>query len=72
MPKVIVIQAEWDDEAHVWWASSKDVPGLVSEASTFEGLSQRILAVLPEVVDLPEGAEVEIHGAHRAHLPAAA
>lgn len=28
------IQAFWDSEAQVWVATSEDVPGLVTEAST--------------------------------------
>ena len=40
--KDIKVEAFWDEEAKVWVASSDDVPGLITEASTMELLIQKI------------------------------
>jgi hypothetical protein len=47
---VYVIDAEWDDEAEVWVATSEDIPGLVTEADTLEELASRLRAVVPELL----------------------
>ena len=49
---LITVRARWDDEAGVWVATTSDVPGLATEAATFEELRARVLAVLPELVEL--------------------
>ncbi len=50
--KVYVVNAEWDDEAQVWVATSDDVPGLVAEADTLEALDREIRALVPELLVL--------------------
>ena len=62
------IEARWDADARVWWATSPDIPELTTEAATIEALVERVLAVLPEIVTLPAGAEVEFHAARAEHL----
>ena len=32
----------WDDEAHVWIATSDDAPGLVMEHGSFDALIERV------------------------------
>ncbi|HLJ65281.1 MAG TPA: DUF1902 domain-containing protein [Stellaceae bacterium] len=44
--------AHWDAEARVWWAESDDIPGLVTEAPSFEALVDRILEVAPDLLKL--------------------
>ncbi len=44
------ILATYDDQAKVWWAESDDLPGLVSEAPTFEALIERVSAVAPDLL----------------------
>lgn len=55
------ISAFWDEEAEVWVASSEDVPGLATEAETLETLSQKLRAMVPELLQLnqiiPEGQD---------------
>ena len=34
LSKDIRVEAFWDEEAHVWVASSNDVPGLITEETT--------------------------------------
>ncbi|MGV3489743.1 MAG: DUF1902 domain-containing protein [Devosia sp.] len=70
MAKTYIVTAFWDDEARVWVATSDDVPGLVTEASTLDALVERVHAVAPELLDdnahLVEGGrdtdeELDIH-----------
>lgn len=46
------IQAFWDSEAQVWVATSDDIPGLATEASTLEFLTQKLRDMIPELVTL--------------------
>ena len=48
----IIVRAIWDEEATVWVATTTDVPGLATEAATLEELRSKLLAVLPELVEL--------------------
>jgi predicted RNase H-like HicB family nuclease len=59
--RMIVVRAAWDDAASVWVATSEDVPGLVTEADTFEALNAKLPAMISELLaldgsgsDLPE------------------
>lgn len=48
----IIVKATWDDEAKVWVAESDDVCGLATEAETLELLKERVLVMLPELLEL--------------------
>ncbi len=48
--KKLVIKAVWDDEAAVWVASSDDVPGLATEASTSDELVAKLKVMIPELL----------------------
>ena len=50
--KPFSVHAIWDGEAGVWVASSKDVRGLVAEASTREELVAMLKARIPELLEL--------------------
>lgn len=41
------VRAEWDDEAQVWVAESSNLPGLVTEAETVEGLFEQLRVMVP-------------------------
>ena len=56
----IAVLARWDPDALVWVATSDDVPGLVTEAATVEGLREKILIMIPELLKLNDGPS----GAH--------
>ncbi|MEH2347709.1 MAG: DUF1902 domain-containing protein [Nostoc sp.] len=43
------IDAFWDKDAEVWVATSENVPGLVTEASTIESLTQKLRQIIPEL-----------------------
>jgi len=49
--KPFFIRAEWDEEANVWVATSDDVPGLVTEEATMEGLIEKLKVIIPELLD---------------------
>jgi predicted RNase H-like HicB family nuclease len=54
---VYLVRAHWDDEAKVWWAESDDVPGLASEAPSFEQLDENVRAIAPELLALNKGVK---------------
>jgi predicted RNase H-like HicB family nuclease len=45
------IHADWDPEAGVWVATSDDVPGLATEASTLEALAEKLGTMIPELLE---------------------
>ena len=46
-----IVTAKWDDEAHVWVATSDDIPGLATEAKNLDTLLRRIKDVAPELIE---------------------
>lgn len=46
------VEAFWDSDAEVWVAASDDIPGLVTEASTIELLTQKLREIIPELIIL--------------------
>jgi hypothetical protein len=46
------VKVQWDPEAHVWWAESNDVPGLVAEAATHDELLEEVRHLVPELLAL--------------------
>ena len=67
LSKDIKVEAFWDEEAHVWVASSKDVPGLITEADTMERLMQKLKIMIPELLqenglfDESSATDIPIH-----------
>jgi len=49
---VFEVLAQWDAEAGVWVAESKDVPGLVAEADSPNLLVQKLRTLIPELLEL--------------------
>ena len=47
----ITVNAIWDDEARVFVATSEDVPGLATEASTLDELVAKLKVMIPEMLD---------------------
>lgn len=39
---MIIVRADWDPDAEVWTATSRDVPGLVAEAGSMETLRPKV------------------------------
>ena len=44
------VHVQHDAEAGVWWAESDDLPGLVSEAPTLDGLADWVAAVAGDLL----------------------
>jgi Domain of unknown function (DUF1902) len=53
-----VVRAHNDSRTGVWWADSDDLPGLVSEAPSYDELVDRVAAVFP---DLCRASDIAIH-----------
>ncbi|MEJ2125801.1 MAG: DUF1902 domain-containing protein [Alphaproteobacteria bacterium] len=49
---ILLIRADWDDEAKVWVATSSDIDGLATEAPTLEELRTKVLAMVAELIEL--------------------
>ncbi|MFY9639852.1 MAG: DUF1902 domain-containing protein [Rhodomicrobium sp.] len=72
---VILVRADWDDDAKVWVATSADIDGLATEAATLEELRDKVLAMVGELAelnglssDLPE-IPVHIMSGQTARIP---
>jgi predicted RNase H-like HicB family nuclease len=71
------VHANWDAEAQMWVAYSDDIPGLATEAETFEKLVERVKAVAPELLQLNDrapkgGGEIRIFAERIEAIAAAA
>lgn len=58
-PSHLLVVAQWDPEAQVWYVSESDVPGLVTEAESVEALLQRLDVMIPELLELNNAREVD-------------
>jgi predicted RNase H-like HicB family nuclease len=60
----LVVTADWDPEAGVWVATTRDLRGLVTEAETIEALRAKlpgmVLDLLEEagITDMPASIEI--------------
>lgn len=48
---LLVIKVAFDCEASVWYVSDSDIPGLATEAASFDALREKLLIVAPELLD---------------------
>ena len=58
------VLAQWDSDAGVWVAESEDVPGLVAEAESPNGLAKKLRILIPELLELngvPSGRDARFH-----------
>ncbi|GFI46503.1 hypothetical protein IMSAGC019_01822 [Lachnospiraceae bacterium] len=51
-----IVNFTWDNEADVWTATSKDIPGLVLESGSFDALVERVRFAIPELLELNQDA----------------
>jgi hypothetical protein len=64
MARSLVVTADWDPEAGVWVATTRDLRGLVTEAETIEALRAKlpgmVLDLLEEAgtTDMPASIEI--------------
>lgn len=60
MAHTVNFEAQWDDEAEVWWAQSSGQEGIVTEAPTVEALRERLRLIVPDFLD----ASDQLSGRH--------
>ncbi len=58
----LTVQAIWDAEAQVWVATSKNVPGLATEADTIEALTAKLRNIIPELLILNNSISEDYSG----------
>ena len=67
------IRAEYDPEAHVWYAADGDVPGLAADAESLEALAAKAGSMLPELLRIHADEiadETRLVGPHRIRIVA--
>ena len=60
---LLVVKAAFDRDAGVWYVADTEVPGLATEADSFEALCQRVTDMAPELLALngwTDGREVAL------------
>lgn len=68
----IVADVRWDGEARVWYAVARGKIGLATESESLDELRERILSVLPDLLDMPDLTGIDVHGISTAQKPIAA
>ena len=67
MARPIVVHADWDPDAGVWVATTRDLRSLVTESETIEGLRAKLPGMIRdlleeyEISDLPASIEIIAH-----------
>lgn len=54
--KTYTVACLWDEEARMWYVAETDVPGLATEAATLEEMEQKLLRIIPELIELNDGS----------------
>ncbi|WP_424947992.1 DUF1902 domain-containing protein [Candidatus Spongiihabitans sp.] len=63
----IAVHAVWDEDAHVWTATSTDLPRLVVEVASLDELDEEVKTLVPKLITLqkkPTAKEVLISMSH--------
>lgn len=64
MARPIIVTADWDPEAAVWVATTRDLRGLVTEADTIEALRAKLPGMIFDLLeeagisDMPASIEI--------------
>jgi len=56
----IVVDVEWDAEARVWYAMARGNVGLATEHGSLDGLRDRMLAVLPDLLYVEDSVAFDL------------
>ncbi|MEQ8282974.1 MAG: DUF1902 domain-containing protein [Parvibaculum sp.] len=66
--KELVVRAQWDEEAKVWFVVESDIPGLAAEGATVEELEAKLRVIVPELaslnrhlMDAASGGDISVH-----------
>jgi hypothetical protein len=49
---LLVVKAAFDRDAGVWYVSDSEVPGLATEAASFDALCEKVTAFTPDLLAL--------------------
>jgi hypothetical protein len=60
MPITVDFEAEWDDEAKVWWTSASGDLGISTEAETIEGLRERLKLIVPDFLETSDEVRINL------------
>jgi hypothetical protein len=60
MPRVVQFEAEWDDEAGVWWAAAVGDLGIATEAETVEALRERLRLIVPDFLETTDEVRIDL------------
>jgi hypothetical protein len=60
MPIIVDFEAEWDDEAKVWWTSAAGDLGITIEAATVEALRERLKLIVPDFLETTEDVTINL------------
>jgi hypothetical protein len=52
MANLVTVNVMFDSDAHVYVATSDELPGLVTEAEDIPALRDKLLAIIPELAEL--------------------
>jgi hypothetical protein len=52
--EMYTVYLKWDDEAYVWLASSKDIPGLALECGSLDALMERVKYAVPDLLNVTD------------------
>jgi len=61
MARTFYVWAKWDPEAEVWYTSETSVDGLATEADSLERLRDRLLTMIPDLLDNVIPPESRLH-----------
>lgn len=72
----IIADVRWDGEACIWYAVARGEVGLATESESLDGLRERVLSVLPDLLEVDDltGLEIEfvVHDISQTARPIAA
>jgi predicted RNase H-like HicB family nuclease len=51
MARPLVVTADWDAEAKVWVAASRDLPGFATDAESIEALRAKLPALVMDILE---------------------
>jgi hypothetical protein len=62
MQPTFYVWAKWDPEAAVWYTAETSIRGLVTEADTLERLRERLMLIIPDLLEdqMPQHAILHI------------
>jgi len=60
MARVVQFEAQWDDEAQVWWAAAIGDLGIATESETVEGLRERLRLIVPDFLETSDEVRIDV------------